>query len=169
MSKGTYRFSPPIKTVAHVDLERFMGRWFVIANIPTFVEQGAYNAVERYRLSSDGSVDTTFYCRKGGFDGKRSTTRTRAFVLDTNSNAIWGMQFLWPFKADYRISYLALDYSHTVIAREKRDYVWIMARTPRLSSQNYEKILLFLSDQGYDTEKIEKVPQRWERRPHVQQ
>jgi len=57
---------PPIKTVAHVDLERFMGRWFVIANIPTFVEQGAYNAVERYRLSSDGSVDTTFYCRKGG-------------------------------------------------------------------------------------------------------
>ena len=40
---------PPIPVVAHVDLERFMGDWYVIANIPTFVEKGAHNAVESYR------------------------------------------------------------------------------------------------------------------------
>lgn len=160
---------PPIETVTHVDLERFMGKWFVIANIPTFIEKHAYNAVERYRLSADGSVDTTFYCRKGGFDGKRKTYHTRGFVLDSGSNAVWGMQFVWPFKADYRIAYLNEDYSQTVIARNKRDFVWIMARKPRISENDYDKILALLKRQGYDLSKIEKVPQRWERRPYAKQ
>ena len=34
-----------LKTVDYVDLERFMGDWYVIANIPTFIEKGAVNAV----------------------------------------------------------------------------------------------------------------------------
>mgnify|MGYP000399795343 CR=1 FL=1 len=51
---------PEMKTVSYVDLERFMGDWYVIANIPTFIEKNAFNAVESYRLDSDGTVATTF-------------------------------------------------------------------------------------------------------------
>ena len=58
-----------MKTVEQVDLERFMGPWYVIANIPTFVEKGAHNAVENYRLDDDGTIATTFTFRKDGFDG----------------------------------------------------------------------------------------------------
>ena len=47
---------PPLKTVAHVDLPRFMGDWYVIANIPTFIEKGAHNAMESYRLDEDGTL-----------------------------------------------------------------------------------------------------------------
>ena len=39
---------PPIGTVASVDLTRFAGDWFVIANIPTFIETQAFNAIESY-------------------------------------------------------------------------------------------------------------------------
>ena len=123
---------PALDTVRHVDLERFMGDWYVIANIPTFIEEGAHNAVESYRLDDDGTIATTFTFRDGGFDGPRKAYHPRGFVRDTASNAVWGMQFVWPFKADYRIAYLSPDYSHTVIAREARDYVWIMARTPSI-------------------------------------
>ena len=56
---------PEMETVENVDLERFMGDWYVIANIPTFLEKDAYNAVETYRLDDDGSIDTTFTYRKG--------------------------------------------------------------------------------------------------------
>ena len=160
---------PALETVRHVNLERFMGKWFVIANIPTFVEKHAYNAVERYRLSPDGTIDTSFYCRKGGFDGPRKVYRSRAFVLDDGSNAVWGMQFVWPFKADYRITYLSDDYSQTIIGRDKRDFVWVMARKPRISRSDYDAILARLERQGYDLAKIEKVPQHWERRPHVRE
>ena len=47
---------PPIHTATAVDLERFMGDWYVIANIPTFIEKGADNAVESYELNPDGSI-----------------------------------------------------------------------------------------------------------------
>ena len=47
---------PPLKTVDHVDIPRFMGDWYVIACIPTFIEKGAYNAVESYRLDPDGTI-----------------------------------------------------------------------------------------------------------------
>ena len=42
-----------MQTVSYVDLDRFMGDWYVIANIPTFLEKGAHNAVERYDLNDD--------------------------------------------------------------------------------------------------------------------
>jgi apolipoprotein D and lipocalin family protein len=152
----------PLTTATHVDLARFMGDWYVIANIPTFIEQGAHNAIESYKLNADGSIATTFTFRKDGFNGAVKRYHPTGYVLDPQSNAVWGMQFLWPFKSDYRIAYLSADYSQTVIGREKRDYVWIMARTPHIPEADYQRIILFLQQQGYDVSQIQKVPQRWE-------
>lgn len=147
-------------TVKQVDLERFMGKWYVIANIPTFVEKGAYNAVESYALNPDGTIATTFTFNKDGFDGPLKTHHPKGFVRDTNTNALWWMQFIWPFKADFRIVWLEPDYSITVIGRAKRDYAWIMARDPEIPQAKYDEIVAFLGGLGYDTTKIEKVPQR---------
>lgn len=152
---------PPLALVPNVDLPRFMGDWYVIANIPTFIEKGAHNAVETYRLAEDGSIPTTFTFRSEGFDGPEKHYHPRGFILDRESNAVWGMRFLWPFKADYRIVYLAPDYSQTVIGREARDYVWIMARTPEIPEGDYQRILTLLKEQHYDVSRIQKVPQRW--------
>jgi apolipoprotein D and lipocalin family protein len=153
---------PPIQTVPHVDLQRFMGDWYVIANIPTFVETDAYNAVESYRLDTDGTIATTFTFRQGSYDGALKSHHPRGFVLDTQSNAVWGMQFIWPFKGDFRIVYLNSDFTQTVIGREKRDYVWIMARQPTMPESDYQRIVELLGREGYDTAQIRKVPQRWE-------
>jgi apolipoprotein D and lipocalin family protein len=153
---------PPIALVEQVDLPRFMGDWYVIANIPTFVEKGAHNAVESYRLAPDGTIETTFTFRAGSFDGEQKRYTPRGFVVENTGNAVWGMQFVWPFKGDFRIVYLPPDYGQTVIGREKRDYVWIMARTPSIPEADYQQILDFLAEQGYDVGKVQKVPQRWE-------
>lgn len=152
---------PPLALVPKVDLPRFMGDWYVIANIPTALEKGAHNAIESYRLDEDGSIPTTFTFRADGFDGPKKTYHPHGFVLDRGSNATWGMRFIWPFKADYRIAYLTPDYMQTVIGREARDYVWIMARTPEIPDSDYQQILAFLKEQHYDVSKVQKVPQRW--------
>jgi apolipoprotein D and lipocalin family protein len=62
-------------TVSYVDLERFMGDWYVVANIPTFLEKGAHNALEYYTLNSDGTIAATFRFNKDGFDGPVKTYR----------------------------------------------------------------------------------------------
>lgn len=152
---------PPMKTVNSVDIERFMGDWYVIANIPTFLEKGAHNAVETYALNDDGTIDTKFTFRKNGFDGKQKQYNPKAFVLDDESNARWGMRFVWPIKADYRIVHLDEDYTQTIIARQKRDFVWIMARTPDISDQDYDKLVSFVRELGYDTSQLKRIPQRW--------
>ncbi|MEM8983887.1 MAG: lipocalin family protein [Pseudomonadota bacterium] len=152
---------PPIKTAEQVDLSRFMGDWYVIANIPTFIEKQAYNAVESYALADDGTIDTTFSFNKGGFDGKRKVYRPTGFIRDAESNAVWGMQFIWPFKAEYRVLHIDDDYEQTIIGRTKRDFVWIMARTPEISADDYFRHIKFLRDQGYDTSKVKPVPQNW--------
>lgn len=151
----------PLRIEPKVDLAAFMGDWYVIASIPTFIEKGAHNAVESYRLDADGSIATTFTFRKGSFDGPQKRYEPRGFVMDRTSNAVWGMRFVWPIKADYRIVHLAEDGAVTVIGREKRDYVWIMARRPEIPEPEYRALLGMLEGQGYDIQRIQKVPQRW--------
>ncbi len=150
-----------LPTVERVDLERFMGDWFVIANIPTAIEKTAYNAVESYRLDDDGTIATTFTFRDGGFEGKAKEYSPRGFVRNTETNAEWGMRFIWPIKADYRIVHLDPEYSVTIIGRNKRDYVWIMARESQLDDALYEELVQRVGDMGYDTSEIRKVPQQW--------
>jgi apolipoprotein D and lipocalin family protein len=152
---------PELPTVAKVDLKRFMGDWYVIANIPTIIERGAHNAVESYALASDGTIATTFTFRAGSFAGKRRQYHPRGFIIDRGSHARWGMRFIWPIKADYRITYLAEDYSQTVIGRQKRDYLWIMARQPQIPEADYQRLLALVAAQGYDIAKVQRVPQQW--------
>jgi apolipoprotein D and lipocalin family protein len=153
--------APTIPTAKSVDVPRFMGDWYVIANIPTWPERDAYNAIESYKLDPDGSIATTFTFRKGAFDGPEKVMRPRGFVTDAESNAVWGMQFIWPIKAEYLIAHVDADYTETIIARSSRDYVWIMARKPVLPEADYARLVQMVADLGYDTGKLQKVPQRW--------
>jgi apolipoprotein D and lipocalin family protein len=156
---------PPLELAQDVDLERFMGDWYVIASIPTRLERGAHNAVESYRLAEDGTIDTTFTFRKDGFDGELKRYTPRGFVREGTGNALWGMRFVWPVRADYRIAWLDRDYTLTAIGRQARDYVWIMARRPRISDSDYTALVAFVAGQGYDVTELQRVPQRWEDTP----
>lgn len=152
---------PPLKTVELVDIKRYMGPWYVIACIPTFIETKAYNAIEEYQLKPDGTINTIFTFHKGGFDGPLKKYNPQGFIVDKVYNSTWGMQFIWPFKAEFLITYLTPDYSQTIIARNKRDYFWIQARTPQIPEEEYQRLLSILKEQGYDITKVRKVPQRW--------
>ena len=152
----------PIATVTQVDLQRFMGDWYVIANIPTFIEDGAHNAVESYELIDPTTVKTTFRFNQDNFDGPVKVYHPTGYIADTSSNAYWLMQFIWPFKAEYRIVHLDEDYQETIIGRSKRDYLWIMARTPHLENQRYLALIAKAKSLGYDVSKIKRVPQQWD-------
>jgi len=161
MLAGCATEAPELATVDYVDLDRFMGDWYVIANIPTFLEKGAHNAVENYALNDDGSIATTFTFRKDSFDGKEKEHNPKGFVTNTETNAVWGMRFVWPIKADYRVIYLNEDYSVTIIGRNKRDYVWIMARSPSIADDEYNELVDIVIAAGYDISKLRRVPQQW--------
>lgn len=151
---------PPLKKVEHVDIQKFMGKWYVIANIPTFIEEGAYNAVETYTWNKkEDRIDVDFTFNKDSFKGEKKHYTQKAFVHDPSGNE-WRIQFFWPLKFPYLIIDLAPDYSYTVIGVPNRSYLWIMARDKTLPEQTYQSILNKLkTEQDYDLALIKKVPQ----------
>lgn len=159
LAGGCASAKPTIAPVESVDLPRFMGDWYVIAHIPSKQERDAYDAVESYRLDADGRIRTTYTQRKGSFTAPVETMEPVGTVVKGTNNAVWGMQFVWPIKAEYVIVYLSDDYSQTIIGRTDRDYVWIMARTPRIPDADYEALVQRVRDLGYDTTHLRKVPQ----------
>jgi apolipoprotein D and lipocalin family protein len=157
---GSARNKDPIPPVANVDLPRFMGDWYVIAHIPTFVERESYDAIETYELAADGRIKTTFKQRKGSHDAPLKTMHPVGTVRPGTNNAVWGMQFIWPIKAEYVIVYLDEDYTQTIVGRSARDYVWVMARTPQIAETDYAAHMQRLRDLGYDVSKVRRVPHR---------
>jgi len=149
---------PPIRTAESVDLSRFVGDWYVIGNIPTFIETEAYNAVESYEAPVDGKIATTFTFNKGSLTGPEKVYQPTGFVTEGTGNAVWGMQFIWPIKAEYRIVYISEEYDLTIVGRTKRDYVWIMARQSDISDSDYAMLMQIVEEEGYDLDKVRRVP-----------
>lgn len=154
---------PPLATVDHVDLDRYSGDWYVIANIPTPPEKRATNAIEHYDVRTDGDVDITFTFYKDSPSGKFREMHARGYVVDRQSNARWKVQFFWPLRFPFYVMDLADDYSYTVIGLPSRDYLWIMARTPSLDDSTYNAIVSRATAAGYDSTKIRKVVQQWDK------
>ncbi len=161
---------PPLRGIAEpVDLERFMGPWYVIASVPIdipllpmFSEKGAHNGVETYALAPDGTIATTYTFRRDSFDGPERVFTPRARVANPPVNSEWKMKFGWYVpEADYLILHLDPDYQRTVIGVPDRKYVWIMSRTPTMPELEYSQLLAALRNSGHDTDRIERVPQRW--------
>ncbi len=154
-----------MQTAEHVDLERFMGPWFVQGYTPILVDKEAFNAVEHYYLDDESKIRTTYQFRKGAFDGELKTYTPVGTVYDSESNAEWRMQFIWPFQSKYIIFYLSDDYQQTIIAHPNRKYAWIMNRDPGIPEEIYQELLAQLVKEGFNPDDLFRVPQNWDHEP----
>jgi apolipoprotein D and lipocalin family protein len=151
----------PLRPVPYVDLPRYMGGWYVIANIPYFAEKDCHDSVEGYVLRPDGRIDNKFACREKSFDAPmKNKLETVATVYDRRSNAEWRVPFYRVVRVKYFVIDLDKDYRWAVIGHPSRRYGWILSRTRTLPDATYKGILQRLRSQGYDTLKFVKVPHR---------
>ncbi len=149
----------PTRTVDHVDLDRYLGRWYVIANIPYFLEMGKVASYDTYARRLDGRLDNVFTFREGSFDSPEKSWHGTAWVTNTATNAEWKVRFVWPLTSTYLILELDPEYRWAVVGTPGRGLLWILARDRKLSDTNYEHILGLIERQGYDRKKIALVPQ----------
>lgn len=160
-SLGCTSVKAPLKAVQYVDLQRYMGDWYVIANIPYFAEKDCFDSIESYALRPDGNIDNWFTCRKKSFAAPlERKANALATVTDKTSNAVWKVKFFKILSVKYLILDLDSNYQWVAVGHPSRRYGWIMARTKTLDDSTYQGILRRLADQGYDPAKFEKVPQR---------
>ncbi len=155
--------APGPKVVPQVDLERYAGRWYAIAHIPTWFERGcASGTTATYTLLPDGAIEVVNEC----FDsqGRRKVARGRAWLPNPDEPAKLKVSFFklfgrWLFPGNYWILALGPDYSYAVVGDPKRRYGWVLSRTPTLPKEALEEIKAALAGQGYDWSRFRLIDQ----------
>jgi apolipoprotein D and lipocalin family protein len=150
---------PPLKTVPYVDLQRYAGTWYVIANIPYWLENGKVATADVYTINADGTMGNTYVFRRESFDAPEEQWKGTAWVHDTSTNAEWRVRFIWPLSAAYLVIDLDPEYRWAVIGHPSRDYFWVLSRTRQLDESVYQGMLARAASQGYDITRVAKVPQ----------
>jgi len=160
-SSGCTTMKEPLKPVPFVDLPRYMGDWYVIANIPYFAEKNCVDSIESYALRNDGDIDNWFTCRDKSFDApmKRKAT-ARAVVDNTASNSVWHVKFFKVLSVKYVILDLDPNYQWVAVGHPSRNYGWVMSRSKTMDEATYQAVLKSLAGQGYDVSRFKKVPQQ---------
>jgi apolipoprotein D and lipocalin family protein len=150
---------PPLQTVAHVDLQRYVGFWYEIANFPQSFQRGCVASTATYTARPDGDIDVVNRCRKESLSGKEKTATGRARVVDRTTNAKLEVSFFRPFWGDYWIIDLGPNYEYAVVGHPGRDYLWILSRTPTMDAAVYEGIVQRLRQHGYEVDKLVRTLQ----------
>ena len=148
----------PLTSNVTIDLERYMGVWHVIANIPYFAENGKVASRDVYRLDADGNVETQYVYRKG-FGEPEKSLHSLGIVQPGSSSAYWVVRFLWLIRADYLVVDIAPDYSWVLVGQPSRKLGWILARTPAVDDALYTMLLDRFRTCGYDPARFRRVPQ----------
>jgi len=147
-----------------IEIDRFMGDWYVLSfipiDLPFFSEANAHDAVENYRLNEDGWIDVTYTFRDGGFDEELKTMKQRARVFDEILGTEWRVQFVWPFESPYLIAWLSEDYDRAIVGVPSRSNVWILSRSSSVSESEFADLSQRVSDLGYDSKFLRRVPHR---------
>jgi apolipoprotein D and lipocalin family protein len=156
---GCASSGPPLPLAPQVDLQRYAGRWYVIANIPYFAERGYVGST--FDLSfPDGKVHDVYTGRDKSFDAEPSVFTLNGYVVPETGNARWRESPFWPLYFSYLILYVDPDYKTALVGYPGREYGWVLSRSPDMEDDVYRALLGRFGAVGYDTSLFRRIPQK---------
>lgn len=150
---------PPLPTVDHVELDRYLGTWYEIARYPAPFQEGCVATSATYSLRDDGDIRVLNRCLVENLDGELREAEGRAKIVDEQSNAKLKVTFFWPFYGDYWVLALDEDYQWALVGEPSREYLWILSRTRQMDAELFDSIVRRLPALGYDPEQLLITPQ----------
>jgi len=161
---------PPIEKAASVDAKKFVGDWYVIANIPYFAERNKVGSKTTYRHRKGNLYDDIFEAHDKNFDSPRKEIVGKVVSLN-EENTVWRSTFYWVLKFKFSVIHVDPEYQIMLLGHESRKYGWIMSRSKTIPEEDYLSALSVFEDRGYDTKLFSKVPQLPEQvgKPRFQQ
>ncbi len=143
----TERGGYALEVVPHVELERYLGKWYEIAHLPAKFQEGCDETTATYTLLKDGNVSVLNECVK---NGNVKVAKGTAKVVDKSSNAKLKVSFFWPFYGDYWIIELGRDYDYAVVGTPNRKYLWVLSRTPQMDEALYSLLIESAKSKGFN-------------------
>lgn len=143
-----------------INIDKFMGDWYVIGVIPTPFEKNAYNPIEKYEWNAKTKeIDVNFVFNQGALDGPEKTI-TQGIEVTGYPEAPNGVWKAKPYHSFIGLGYvvmdLADDYSWTVVGHPSRKWFWIMARETSLDEETLANAVELGRVNGFDMSKMIK-------------
>lgn len=150
----------PLKTVSHVEIDRYLGKWYEIARLPNSFEKGLICCTAEYSMRDDGKIKVLNSGHPEKNPDKVETATGKAWLPDENITSQLKVQFFWPFRGDYYIFHLDDDYQYVLVGAPNRKYLWLLSRTPIIDDILYDELMEVAKSNGFDVSSIYKTPQR---------
>ena len=156
---------PPVSTIATLDVPRYMGTWYEIAKFPNrFQAKCVANTRARYLAQTDGSVQVLNSCVTA--DGSTIDALGRAIQVGATTSPKLQVRFapawlswlpqVW---GDYWVIDLDADYQLAAVSDSKREYLWVLSRTPQINDKAYGALMERLKAQHFEVQKLERTVQ----------
>ncbi len=153
--------SKPLITAENVDIQRFMGQWYVLAGRFTSFEKGVHNGIETYALNPDEDhIQIGFTYNQDSLTGEVKSIPQKGWVYNKDTKAHWKVQPWWPLRFNYLIVAVADDYSWTAVGVPSQEYLWIMARDWHNPEATIKTATDKLKQLGYDSTIKTTVPHK---------
>ena len=155
----------PLATIAALDVPRYMGTWYEIAKFPNrFQKKCAGFTKATYSALADGTLQVVNRCRTangeteeaigaarqvGGPHSPRLKVRFAPAVLSFLP-MVWGGYWVIDLDPGYQLA---------AVSEAKREYLWILSRSPKVDKVSYAALLARLAGQGLDVRKLVSTQQ----------
>lgn len=155
----------PVAAIAELNVARYMGTWYEIAKFPNrFQVSCAANTRAQYATQADGSVQVLNSCVTA--EGRTldalgvakqigPATSPKLKVRFAPAWLSW-LPMVW---GDYWVIDLDPDYQLAAVSDAKREYLWVLSRSPRVSQASYDALIARLKAQHFDVQKLVLSPQ----------
>lgn len=156
---------PPVRPVAAVDLERYLGKWYEIARYPNrFQKSCAASVTAEYSRKEDGRLRVLNACRRA--DNSLNEADGVARVVGGSNNARLKVRFApaWlgvlPFVwGDYWVIGLQPEYRWAVVGTPDRKYLWVLSRTATMTEEDWAAAMEAVSANGFDPTGLQRTRQ----------
>ena len=156
---------PPVSTIATLDVPRYMGTWYEVAKFPNrFQAKCVANTRARYLAQTDGSVQVLNSCVTA--DGSTIDALGRAIQVGATTSPKLQVRFapawlswlpqVW---GDYWVIDLDADYQLAAVSDSKREYLWVLSRTPQVNDKAYGALIERIKAQHFEVQKLERTVQ----------
>ena len=148
-----------MEPVSAFEADRYLGRWYEIARLDHSFERGLTRVTAEYSRRDDGAVRVV----NRGFDaekGEWSDIEGVARFVGPEDEGHLKVSFFGPFYASYVVFGLDREnYRYAFVSGFNRDYLWLLAREPVVSSDLREDFVQRAAELGFETAELIWVDQ----------
>jgi apolipoprotein D and lipocalin family protein len=143
-----------VSPVNDFELPKYLGKWYEIARLDHSFERGLTQITAEYSLNDDGGVKVV----NRGFSSDSNQweqAEGKAYFVGASDVGHLKVSFFGPFYGSYIVFDLDKDnYQHAFVSGPNTDYLWLLSRTPTVSSKILQTFKEMAKNKGFITENL---------------